>query len=168
MGLWCSRRTHWPTRRAARVGYLGSSDSPVRLRVSTDQLSSAVTADAFTPNPDGDVLINVAQAGDLHLWDRLHEQWTERGASVSRSQHPILVHPVRYQSPRQAERRDRGEVVAWLRHCPLSGASRCRLQAVARTNPRPGSLAASVHRPNRATDCRRRCALHLEAHRRRP
>lgn len=108
--------------RAARVGYLGSSDSPVRVRVSTDQISSAATVNTFTPDPDGDVLINVAQAGDLGLWDRLHEQWTERGASVSRSQHPILVHPVRYQSPRPAERQDQGEVVAWLRlHPAVSG-----------------------------------------------
>lgn len=104
--------------RAARVGYLGSSDSPVRMRVSVDQLHSGETADAFSPDPDGDVLIHVAQAGDLGLWDRLHEDWTARGASVSRSQYPALAHPVRYRSPLSTTSQDRGEVVAWLRIRP--------------------------------------------------
>ena len=36
-------------RRAARVGYLGSADSPVRVRVTAGMLPSAVKADAFVP-----------------------------------------------------------------------------------------------------------------------
>ena len=59
--------------------------------------------------------INVTQPGDVARWDRLHEQWTARGASVSRSQSPALAHPSRYRSPLSNEPEDHGEVVAWLR-----------------------------------------------------
>ena len=60
-------------------------------------------------------MINVTQSGDLARWDRLHEQWTERGASVSRSQFPALAHPTAYHSPASEKAEDQGEVVAWLR-----------------------------------------------------
>ena len=102
-------------RRAARVGYLGSSDSPVRVRIVTELPRSAQLTDAFIPDPVGDTLINVTQAGDLEHWDRLHRQWTERGASASRSQYPVLVHAARYRSPRAERVEEDGEVVAWLR-----------------------------------------------------
>ncbi|MCY4617506.1 MAG: type I-U CRISPR-associated protein Csb2 [Chloroflexi bacterium] len=102
-------------RRAARVGYLGSADSPVRVRVVTELPRSAELAEAFVPDPVGDTLINVTQAGDLEHWDRLYRQWSVRGASASRSQYPALVHAARYRSPRAARVQDDGEVVAWLR-----------------------------------------------------
>ena len=101
--------------RAARVGYLGSSDSPARLRVDTSMPAPVADSDAFVPDREGGTVINVTQEGDLARWDRLHEQWTERGASVSRSQSPALVHPVAYRSPLSDEPQDEGEVVAWLR-----------------------------------------------------
>ena len=101
--------------RAARVGYLGSSDSPARLRVDTSMPASIADSEPFVPDREGGTLINVTQDGDLARWDRLHEQWTERGASVSRSQSPALVHPVAYRSPLSDEQQDEGEVVAWLR-----------------------------------------------------
>ncbi len=102
-------------RRAARVGYLGASDSPVRVRVTTGTLPSKAAADAFVPNCEGDLVINVTRPGDVGRWDRLYAQWTARGASVSRSQFPALMHPSAYRSPLSEEPRDRGEVVAWLR-----------------------------------------------------
>ena len=102
-------------RRAARVGYLGSSDSPVRVRVTTRMPPSLVAADAFIPDREGDMAINVTQPGDVARWDRLHEQWTARGASVSRSQSPALAHPSQYRSPLSNEPEDHSEVVAWLR-----------------------------------------------------
>ena len=101
--------------RAARVGYLGSSDSPVRVRVTTGMPPSPVAADAFVPDREGDMVINVTRTGDISRWDHLYEQWTVRGASVSRSQSPALTHPSRYRSPLSDEPQDRGEVVAWLR-----------------------------------------------------
>ena len=102
-------------RRAARVGYLGCSDSPVRARASTEMVAPPADAGAYVPDHAGGILINVPVEGDLARWDRLHEQWTVRGASVSRSQSPALTHPVAYRSPLSEEPRDRGEVVAWLR-----------------------------------------------------
>ncbi len=102
-------------RRAARVGYLGSADSPVRTRVSTEMVAPPAEAGAFVPDHAGGTVINVPVEGDLARWDRLHERWVVHGASVSRSQSPALTHPVPYRSPRSEEPRDRGEVVAWLR-----------------------------------------------------
>lgn len=102
-------------RRAARVGYLGSSDSAVRLRVGTDLPASAEPTKSFNPDPDGDTSINVSQPGDLGQWDRRHREWTERGASASRSQYPALMHSARYRSPCSARSEELGEVVAWLR-----------------------------------------------------
>ena len=109
-------------RRAARIGYLGSSDSPVCVRVAAEELPSMAAASPFVPDPEGDVVINVSQPEDIGRWDRLHELWTERGASVSRSQSPALSHPSRYRSPLSEETQDWGEVVAWL-HLgqPVSG-----------------------------------------------
>ncbi len=102
-------------RRAARVGYLGSADSPVRARVTAGMLPPPMEASAFVPDPEGSTLINVTRPGDLDLWDRLHEAWTARGPSVTRSQFPALTHPTAYRSSLSEDARDRGDVVAWLR-----------------------------------------------------
>ena len=102
-------------RRGARVGYLGSSDSPVRVRITSETIPAVVENNAFVPDREGDTMINVTQPGDLDHWDRLYEQWTERGASVSRLQFPALTHETAYRSPPIEEPQDRGEVVAWLR-----------------------------------------------------
>ena len=106
--------------RAARVGFLGTSDSPARLRVHTRMLLSA--SEPFVPDEDGDVAINVTQAGDLKILDRLFDEWVKHGASVARSQFPALKHEQRYRSPGPAAPPDRGEVAAWLQlGTPISG-----------------------------------------------
>ena len=102
-------------RRAARVGYLGASDSPVRMRIATRMPASAATNDAFIPDSRGDTVIGVTEPGDLQVLDRMYDEWCERGASVSRLQFPALRHSAPYRSPGLAEPVDRGEVVAWLR-----------------------------------------------------
>ena len=99
--------------RAARIGYLGSSDSPVRVRVQTGKQESA-PVDCFIPDEKGDHFISVAQQGTLEILDRVHEQWQEQGASISRSRYPALRHPVSYRSPLKPKAVDHGEVVAWL------------------------------------------------------
>ena len=103
--------------RAARVGYLGTSDSPVRVRVSTTMPHGAVD-EAFVPDPSGDIQVSVPRPGDVAVLDRMFDEWTERGASVMRSQFPALLHRVAYRSPGGGNRVDRGEVVAWLRVYP--------------------------------------------------
>lgn len=104
-------------RRAARVGYLGASDSPVRLRVST-AMPSGAAEEAYDPDPNGDIRIGVPRPGQVDVLDRIYDAWTERGASVSRSQYPALLHRAAYRSPGHRETTDRGEVVVWLRLRP--------------------------------------------------
>ena len=104
-------------RRAARVGYLGASDSPVRVRVATE-LPCSVASEVFAPDPKGDIRISVPQPGDIDVLDRMYDAWRERGASVTRSQFPALLHLAAYRSPCDRDVKDRGEVVAWLRLRP--------------------------------------------------
>ena len=100
--------------RAARVGYLGTSDSPVRIRVAT-QMPPNCPEQIFVPEEGGDAVISVAQPGDIKTLDRMYDQWCERGAAVARLQFPSLRHNVPYRSPDAPQPVDRGEVVAWLR-----------------------------------------------------
>ena len=104
-------------RRAARVGYLGTSDSPVRVRVST-ALPCGAADEVFVPDPTGDVQISIPRPGDVAVLDRMYDAWKERGASVTRSQFPALVHWATYRSPGDLHVTDRGEVVTWLRLRP--------------------------------------------------
>ena len=107
-------------RRAARVGYLGASDSPVRVRVTTRPM--VASSDTFTPDPRSELVIDVPTPGRLQVLDRMYDEWCARGASVSRLQFPALERGVPYRSPGSAEPADRGKVVAWLRLGePVSG-----------------------------------------------
>ena len=102
--------------RAARIGYLGTADSPARVQVLSDDSLPTLEGQKFAMHPDGQTLVNVPQTGDLATWDRMHEQWIERGASLSRTQFHALKHQVPYRNP-ATERplTDRGQVVVWLR-----------------------------------------------------
>ena len=114
--------------RAARVGYLGASDSPVRLRVATRMIPADASSDTFTPDRRGDLVIDAPAPGRLQVLDRMYDEWCARGASVSRLQFPALKRGQPYRSPGWAEQVDKGEVVAWLRlGTPVSGR---RLSAV--------------------------------------
>ena len=102
-------------RRAARVGYLGASDSPVRVRVSTDAPHVVCTTDTFVPDDSGDAVIDVPGPGDIQILDRMYDAWRQHGASVSRLQFPALGRTARYRSPASIRPRDLGAVTAWLR-----------------------------------------------------
>ena len=107
--------------RAARVGYLGASDSPVRVRVATEMPRDA-ESEVCVPDPEGDLRIRVPRPGDVAVLDRMFDVWQERGASVSRSQFPQLLHWETYRSPGGCDAMESGDVVAWLRLSPaLSG-----------------------------------------------
>lgn len=102
-------------RRAARVGYVGAADSPVRVRVSAPASDSLTGDGEFVPDPDGDVPISVPRAGHTRVWDLLYEAWCERGADVARSHYPALRHQVTYRSPGPpVEDVGLGAVVVWL------------------------------------------------------
>lgn len=104
-------------RRAARIGYLGTADSPARVQIlSGDCLPTLPESRKFATHPDGQTWVNVPQTGDLAIWDRMHEQWIERGASLSRTQLHALKHQTRYRNPAtEKPLADHGQVVAWLR-----------------------------------------------------
>ena len=119
---WDVERPHEETlmslaRRAARVGYLGAADSPVRIRVAA-ALPQGTPVEVFFPDARGDVQIRVSRPGDVDLLDRMFDAWQERGASVTRSQFPALLHLATYRSPGAHKAMDHGEVVAWLRVQP--------------------------------------------------
>lgn len=103
--------------RAARVGYLGTSDSPVRVRVATE-LPCDSPDEVFEPHPKGEMRIGVARSGDVLVLDRMYDVWQRRGAAVTRSQFPELLHWVTYRSPGYREEEMGDEVVAWLRLYP--------------------------------------------------
>ncbi len=101
-------------RRAARVGYLGAADSPVRMRVRTSIPDWSVVGELFVPDAAGDVAISVPEKGDVRILDSMYDRWTERGADVSRAQFPALRHQLSYRSPNAATPEQAGTVVAWL------------------------------------------------------
>ena len=110
--------------RAARIGYLGTADSPVRVRVHarTSVPEPYRPGDMFRPNTDGDVHIRVPEAGDLRTLDGIWDTWVQRGATVARAQFPALRHEAKYLSPTASDHVDRGGAVAWLRlQSPVSG-----------------------------------------------
>ena len=109
-------------RRAARIGYLGAADSPVRLRVGTTIPEPVAAEDVFQPDAGGDLEINIPVAGDVRMLDAMYDQWVERGASVARAQFPALRHQIRYRSSLTPAVEEAGSVVAWLRlGKPVSG-----------------------------------------------
>ena len=102
-------------RRAARIGYLGAADSPVRLRVGTKAPDLGVLEEPFVPDPTGTVGICVPERGDLRVLDTMYQAWVERGANIARTQFGALRHHVSYRAPGRAHAQDLGSVVAWLR-----------------------------------------------------
>ena len=101
-------------RRAARVGYLGAADSPVRMRVATSTPHPPMAQEVFVPDTSGDVEISVPEAGDVRILDAIYDQWVERGASVARTQFPALRHQVLYRSPLAVVPEDNGSITASL------------------------------------------------------
>lgn len=101
--------------RAARIGYLGCSDSPVRVMVSEGAPSTDPTLAEFTPDKQGSLGINTHTAGDVARWDRLFDESRRRG--VPRVQYHSLRHRTLYRLPGvdPEPKEDSGRVVGWLR-----------------------------------------------------
>lgn len=100
--------------RAARVGYLGCADSPVRVRIERLSDAAASGAEVFEPDEAGDVAIGVPVAGRVQMLDAAFAAWTEHGTSVGRSQYPALTTKARYRSPSVKDAAAYGRVVATL------------------------------------------------------
>jgi CRISPR-associated protein Csb2 len=105
--------------RAARVGYLGCADSPVRVRVHTtgpdlDDLP------VWQPAPDdGDTVVSVAYPGVLDALDESFQAWT-RGEPRRRAWIPTRL--TRYRSPTQPTPTPGALEGVWLRFDrPIAG-----------------------------------------------
>ena len=89
--------------RAARIGYLGCSDSPVRVRIEMPQDDiRPEDPRVFAPDPSGAVPLGVPSPGRLAALDRAFDEWSAdgRSRSVGRYQFPSLATKVRYRPPR--------------------------------------------------------------------
>jgi len=84
--------------RAARVGYLGCADSPVRVSAFRE-LGGGHDGEWYEPDPDGAVTLGVPRPGVLAAMDAHHEAWERDGADVARSQFPGLRRLARYRPP---------------------------------------------------------------------
>ncbi|MBC6441647.1 MAG: type I-U CRISPR-associated protein Cas5/Cas6 [Rhodobacteraceae bacterium] len=115
-------------RRAARVGYLGTSDSPVRVAVFADTALSGPDDEFIPDHTSWDRTIAVAAPGDLAVLDRMYTDWCAHGAAISRAQFPALRHGAHYRSPDRDKEVDRGGVAAWL--CLEPALSGRRISAV--------------------------------------
>ncbi|MYD84953.1 MAG: type I-U CRISPR-associated protein Cas5/Cas6 [Acidobacteria bacterium] len=101
--------------RAARIGYLGASDSPVRVRMLGELSQALLTQAAFRPDPTGDVFVCVQQPGDLRTLHAMYDAWVLGGPSITRAGYPALRHEVPYRSPVAPGPNTTGDFVAWLR-----------------------------------------------------
>ena len=95
--------------RAARVGYLGCSDSPVRVRVSSTQ-DVPTAGEAWVPDATGDVTMPVPFDGLVDVLDNAFTRWTA-GEPVRRSW--SRIDRARYRVP--GERPEPTPTVLWLR-----------------------------------------------------
>lgn len=87
-------------RRAARVGYLGTADTPVAVTVD-HRLPFELPGPAHEPDDEGTLLLGVPRPGTLALLDAHHDRWVVEGAMVHRSQSVGLRRPARYRDPSQ-------------------------------------------------------------------
>ena len=104
--------------RAARIGYLGCADSPVRVRVATALDNSVVRPQhMFQPHSSGTCMVSVPRPGHhLAALEAAYDAWQEHGAAVGRSQFPALRNLIAYAGPDDvADADEAGSVVAWLR-----------------------------------------------------
>ena len=109
-------------RRATRIGYLGTADSPARVRILTQMPEDVIPGEPLVPDPDGDLPISVAARGDLQVLDRAYDAWCEHGANTGRVQFPALRHETGYRRGESTTLSTMGSIVQWLRlGAPVSG-----------------------------------------------
>ena len=101
--------------RAARVGYLGCADSPVRVTVSVAEPAEVLPGDVWMPDRDGGHIVNTHRDGDIGRWQAAHNAWTRDRAT--RRQMIRRQPKTAYRAPgTQPDHGDAGggSVLAWL------------------------------------------------------
>lgn len=102
-------RLRW---RAARVGYLGCADSPVKLTVARRDMPPGSAM--WVPDPDGSQVVNTHQAGDPQRWRAAFDAWRDHGITrrqMIRHQHKTLYRPPHEPLPEMGT----GRVLAMVR-----------------------------------------------------
>lgn len=106
--------------RAARVGYLGTADSPARVTVSTHL--PAGLPEPFVPEEGRSTAVRVPAPGVLRAMDAHYERWRELGPSVTSLQSPGLRRFASYRLPGEDAGDKEKPLVIWLRVSePVSG-----------------------------------------------
>ncbi|MDE0318833.1 MAG: type I-U CRISPR-associated protein Csb2 [Acidimicrobiaceae bacterium] len=106
--------------RAARIGYLGCADSPVRVRIERVPDDTAFAPESAFRPAAGDatvptVALGVPVSGRLAVLDATFDQWLEHGPSFERKQSPALTTKARYVRPRRESiQQSRGRIAAAL------------------------------------------------------
>jgi CRISPR-associated protein Csb2 len=104
--------------RAARIGYLGCADSPVRVRVGTAP-PDVGGLPRWRPDPAGSVEVSVATPGVLDLLDEAFDAWT---GGQPRKRSWIRTEPARYRAPFEVEAAEDEAPAVWLRfERPVAG-----------------------------------------------
>lgn len=107
--------------RAARVGYLGTADSPVQVSIGTGKVG--VAPGEYVPDPQGTVVLGVPRPGVIAAMDAHYDRWQADGPSVTRAQSAGLRSLARYRAPGEEPRlaEERPETI-WFRLSPsISG-----------------------------------------------
>ena len=101
--------------RAARIGYLGCSDNPVRVSVFDARLDTDERLGVLKPDTRGSLRVNTHRGGDVARWDFLYDQ--QLRGRPQREHYRGLQHRTRYRLPGVDPEpgKDTGHVAAWLR-----------------------------------------------------
>jgi len=100
--------------RAARVGYLGAADSPVRVVVERCSPGD-LPAVNYTPEASGGSNLAVVEAGYLARLDSHFDNWLKLGPSLRRSQSPGLRRLASYRGPDDPRAEEPGPIVLHYR-----------------------------------------------------
>lgn len=102
-------------RRVARIGYLGTADTPAAVTVS-DHLPAELPGPAYVPDDEGTLLLGVPRPGMLATLDAHYDRWVAEGPTVHRSQSVGLRRPARYLDPsRPVEAAPAPQQIVWIR-----------------------------------------------------
>lgn len=98
--------------RAARVGYLGCSDSPVAMSIRS--VARHPEGTAFIPDPEGSVSVNTHTEGQVAVWCAAFDAWQKE--RINRRRWPALRHQTAYRHPHDPEpSEEQGRVLVWFR-----------------------------------------------------
>jgi CRISPR-associated protein Csb2 len=105
--------------RAARIGYLGCADSPVRVHVHTRWEAEASDPPLWEPDAAGAAVLPVPWPGFLNTLNDAYERWSG-GEVMRRAWLPSRL--ARYRRPGDPEPAGPEPTVVWLRYSPsISG-----------------------------------------------